>query len=197
MMKIKSAFVLVLGLALMTGCNRDNGNNNGGGGGVATTPNTWCLNQAPGTPGCQGFQNAGWNGIQPYPYGNGMFGPNFSGCNQFAGGFNGVPAGGAWAPIYGANMGLGCINMMALPYPYNMQSMWGNINWWNYPQATGFGGWGAGIYGGIGFGVGVGGQWGGMARYCQINAPGTCGFGQCIPVHPGSFMGICVGGGMW
>jgi hypothetical protein len=199
MMRIKLAFMMVLGLSLVAGCGRENNNNGGGGGGgVATTPNTYCLNQAQGAPGCQGFQNVGWNGIQPYPIGVGGFGSNFAGCNQFAGGFNGA-AGGSWAPIYGANMGLGCVNMMALPYPYNTQSAWGNINWWNYPQATGFGGWGGaiGFGGGFGVGMGVGGQWGGFMRYCQINAPGTCGYGQCVPFHAGSFTGFCVGGGMW
>ena len=186
--------VLTIAMTTLVGCNRDNGNP-GGGGNVATTPNTFCLNQPPGTPGCQGFQNVGWNGwngFQPYPVGaNGWMGaPNFMGCNQFT---------GTWAPIYGGNMGLGCVNMGLLPHPFNTAAGWGNINWWTPPAAlaTGFGGWGGGIWGGGGFGVGAGGAWGGFMRWCQVIAPGTCGVGQCVPFNAGNPMGFCVGGGVW
>ena len=146
----------------VVGCGDKNGGNSNSN--VATTPNTYCL-QNSGT-GCTGYGQVDPRYVQPYPYGPNGYGGGgyYNGCNQYP---------GQWAPIYGANNGLGCMNMAYAPQP----------NYWQYPSAYGYGG------------------YQGFTSYCVVtnsywsngwSRGGTsCVYGTCRPFQPGGYDGYC------
>lgn len=102
--------ILLAALTFMTiglsACGDRNGNSNNSN--VATTPNTYCLQNGSST--CTGYGQVDPRFIQPYAYGYGA-GGFYSGCGGYPNQYPTMYPNGQWQPIYGSGFGMGCMNM--------------------------------------------------------------------------------------